>query len=141
MSDSALALAIFDTIWEVTRFIAEITRVWLWLRRNEDRSEMARQIGFDPRIWWMWLGQSALQKRRAKWNWTWIPRLALCHKILTTLYVVWTTESTIFVNGLSSVEAEWSFGQKFAIVNTLALFAVVCFHYRRRFHYVGCSTA
>jgi hypothetical protein len=43
---------------------------------------------------------------------------------------MWSVERMIWVNGLSGVEAGWSFGQKFALVNMLSLSAVVCNHYR-----------
>jgi hypothetical protein len=66
-----------------------------------------------------------------------------CHKILTCLYVVWSIERMIAVNGLSGFEAKWSFGQRFAVVNMLALGAVVWNHFRLhqrlRFQTVGCS--
>src|ERR1700685_1140896 len=62
--------------------------------------------------------------------------------MLTCFYVVWSVERMIWVNGLSGVEAGWSFGQKFALVNMLALSAVVCNHYRALqtdFETAGCS--
>jgi hypothetical protein len=92
MGDFALALAFLDTIWEVIRFAAEIARIWFWLRRNEARMEMARLIGFDARIWWAWLGQGLVQRRRSEWDWDsvfiWIPRFTCGYKILTCFYVV-----------------------------------------------------
>jgi hypothetical protein len=133
-SRAALAFVLLDTIWEALRFIAEIARLGIWFWQKESRLKMARQIGFDPRIWWVKSGLSILLKRNLDWDWevvfVWVPRFTWCYKILTCFYVVWSVERMIWVNGLSGVEAGWTFGQKFALVNMLALSAVVCNHYR-----------
>jgi hypothetical protein len=145
-SRAALAFVLLDTVWEALRFIAEIARVGIWFWQKESRLKMARQIGFDPRIWWVKSGLSILRKRNLGWDWevvfVWVPRFTWCYKILTCFYVVWSVERMIWVNGLSGAEAGWSFGQKFALVNMLALSAVVCNHYRvlsTDFPKAGCS--
>jgi len=145
-SRAALAFVLLDTVWEALRFIAEIARVGIWFWQKKSRLEMARQIGFDPRIWWVKSGLSILRKRNLGWDWevvfVWVPRFTWCYKILTCFYVVWSVERMIWVNGLSGAEAGWSFGQKFALVNMLALSAVVCNHYRvlsTDFPKAGCS--
>jgi hypothetical protein len=99
---------------------------------------MAKQSGFDPRIWWM---RKACKKLLYLANFSLGPfrdwelfcsvlsKLLLVFKAFIYAYTVWTVELMVIVNDLVVEEGKWSFGQIFATASMLGsafLFLLRC---------------
>jgi len=135
-SQFAFASVILDVIWEVVMVIAGITRRWVLMKSS--RLAMAKQSGFDPRIWWL---RKACKKLLYLANFSLGPfrdwdlfcsvlsKLSLVFKAFIYAYTVWTVESMVKVNDLVTDEGRWSFGQIFATASMLGsafLFLLRC---------------
>jgi hypothetical protein len=127
----AFIFSIFDVIWEGVRWLGELLRMVMWNQRHNER-EMARQIAFDARLWWIARSPS---DPRLDWERTCrvVSRLSWFVKFIAFLYVCVTTEITVYINNLGELEDRWTFGQTYAITMMLALFVVVCI----RYHFLG----
>lgn len=133
----AFTLAIFDIGWELTRVVGEILRIWT-LCENEEVT-IARQIGFDSRMWW--IKQVYIKARRVftaemeydGWDWDficrWTRRISQLQKSVICGYVIWTVETMVDINGPIVDEVRWTFWPLFAIGNMLGMFSMFAIRY------------
>jgi hypothetical protein len=130
-------LALLDIAWESLRVVGELMR--LWALRKEEKVTIARQIGFDSRIWWV--NQAYTKARHVfngdidykGWDWElvcrWVRRASQLQKVIFYAYVIWTVEKTVAVNGLAADEVYWTLGHIFAVANMLVMFSVLATRY------------
>jgi len=135
-SQFAFACVLLDVIWEVAMVIAGIARRSVLMKSN--RLVVAKQSGFDPRIWWLRKACKNLFSRAGfslgpfrDWELSCsvLSKLLLVFKGFIYAYTVWTVESMVKVNDLVVEEGKWSFGQIFAMASMLGtafLFLLRC---------------
>ena len=129
-TEFAFSCAILDVIWEGSRIIAGIARRWVLLKTS--RLQIAKESGFDARIWWLrkagkkllFLAKMSLGPFR-DWDTSCsaLSKLLLLFKIFICAYTIWTVESMVRVNDIVTGEGKWSFGQ---IVATASMLGSAC---------------
>lgn len=119
----AFSYCVFDIVWQCSRYMAAIVRLWIQDRRGV--VALKCQISIDPRLWIL----RTLIFRR--WNFYSNMRMSslilfcsFIRKVAVWIYVIVNVEKIVTRNGLAD-EVRWTFGQIFPIVNISGLFAVL----------------
>jgi hypothetical protein len=128
---------ILDIGWEILRVVGEVLR--FWRLRKIAKITIARQIGFDSRIWWV--NQGYIKARRVfnkemevnGWDWGFIcrgmTRISQLQKAVICGYVIWTTETMVALDGVAASEHDWASGQILAIANMLGMCSILAKRY------------
>ena len=132
-SNIAFAITILQATNYTIKLIAELSR--RWNLRNEGPWSSQRQLGHDPRIWWLWK-LHRMKSDTVMWDWKrvskWTRRMSHVYRIITFLYIFIAVEITILANHISTTSLEntgWTFMEVLSICSMLLLFSVCCLRY------------
>lgn len=127
-SAAAFTFVVCDAVWGGMHMIAETSRLWLLSRQQFDRRQVLYEIRIPPLIWWA-SKEPRLKRFRRIFDIRYSRAsvyFSLFLKIATCMYVLSIMERMVGVNNLRNSNPQWTFGQVFAITNSLAMFALVC---------------